>query len=65
MHMRTTLILKDDLYEKARQATGIQEKTRLIHLGLEALVRQAALNRLAKLKGVFKNARAPHRRKSF
>ena len=32
--MRTTVILNDDLVAKAREYTGINEKTRLIHLGL-------------------------------
>ena len=34
MHMRTTLILDDDLIARARRLTGLQEKTALVHEGL-------------------------------
>ena len=37
--MRTTLILRDDLVKKAAKLTGIDEKTALVHAGLEALSR--------------------------
>jgi Arc/MetJ family transcription regulator len=53
--MRTTLILDDELIAKARELTGIEEKTRLIHMGLEALVQRAAAKRLAALGGSMKN----------
>lgn len=62
--MRTTLILDEALVEKARAATGIQEKTRLIHLGLENLVRRAAAQRLARLGGSDPKASAPSRRRT-
>jgi Arc/MetJ family transcription regulator len=51
MRMRTTLILKDDLVAKASRMTGIQEKTALVHAGLEALVAREAARRLAALGG--------------
>ncbi len=35
--MRTTLILRDDLVERAAAMTGIHDKTALVHAGLEAL----------------------------
>ncbi len=53
--MRTTLILDDELIAKARELTGIEEKTRLIHMGLEALVQRAAAKRLSALSGSMKN----------
>jgi Arc/MetJ family transcription regulator len=53
--MRTTLILDDELIARARELTGIEEKTRLIHMGLEALVQRAASKRLAALGGSVKN----------
>ena len=53
--MRTTLILDDDLIARARELTGIEEKTRLIHMGLEALVQRAAARRLAALGGSAKD----------
>ena len=61
--MRTTIILKEDLLKKATELTGIKEKTALIHLGLEALIRQAAAERLIKLGGVSpKQTAVPRRR---
>lgn len=49
--MRTTLIIDDDLLERARQSTGIQEKTALVRAGLEALIAREAAKRLAALGG--------------
>jgi hypothetical protein len=34
--MRTTLVLRDDLVATARALTKIDEKTALVHAGLEA-----------------------------
>ena len=51
IHMRTTLIIEDALLEQAREATGIQEKTALVHAGLRALVAREAARRLAALGG--------------
>ncbi len=53
--MRTTLILDDDLIARARELTGVEEKTKLIHMGLEALVQRAAAKRLSALGGTMKN----------
>ena len=64
MHMRTTLILKDDLVEKARQATGIEEKTALVHAGLEALIQRAAARRLIALGGTMASLKPVPRRRS-
>jgi len=36
--MRTTLIIEDDLIEKASMLTGVKEKTSLVRMGLEALI---------------------------
>ena len=63
--MRTTLILNDDLVAKAREYTGIKEKTRLIHLGLEALIQREAALRLAALGGTAPSAKAGRRRQSI
>jgi hypothetical protein len=62
--MRTTVILKDELIKKAREATGITEKTALIHKGLEALIQQAAIDRLIKLGGSAPDLTVPPRRRS-
>ncbi|MCL4795559.1 MAG: type II toxin-antitoxin system VapB family antitoxin [Bryobacteraceae bacterium] len=49
--MRTTLILDDRLVERARELSGVQEKTALVHAGLEALIAREAARRLAALGG--------------
>jgi Arc/MetJ family transcription regulator len=49
--MRTTLIIDDALMARARRLTGIDEKTALVHAGLEALIAREAAKRLAALGG--------------
>lgn len=51
IHMRTTLNLREELVAEARQATGIKEKTALIHAGLQALVDREKARRLAAMGG--------------
>jgi Arc/MetJ family transcription regulator len=63
MRMRTTIILDDDLVAKAREFTGVKEKTRLVHLGLEALIQREAGRRLAALGGTAPEAKAGRRRR--
>lgn len=61
--MRTTRIIDADLVERARELTGIPEKTALVRAGLEALIAREAGNRLAALGGTNpKLARIPRRR---
>jgi Arc/MetJ family transcription regulator len=61
--MRTTLNIDPALLAEAMQAVGVEEKTKAIHLGLRALLQEAARKRLATLRGTIKTARAPQRRK--
>lgn len=61
--MRTTLNLNDTILRDAIKATGVQEKTKLVHLGLEHLIRDAACKRLAQLHGAIKNATAAPRKR--
>lgn len=61
--MRTTFILKDELYKKVSEMTGIREKTKLIHIALENLLQKEAAKRLARLHGSFKGAKAAPRKK--
>jgi Arc/MetJ family transcription regulator len=63
MHMRTTLILDDELLERARALTGLAEKTAVVHAGLRALIAQRSARRLAELGGADRRARAPRRRR--
>ncbi len=51
IHMRTTLIIDDAPLDRARQLTGIIEKTSLVRAGLEALIAREAGRRLAALGG--------------
>lgn len=61
--MRTTLIIDDNLLERAREVTGIHEKTALVKAGLEALIAREAGKRLAALSGTQpKLADIPRRR---
>lgn len=61
--MRTTLNINDELLERAQQLTGESGKTRLVHLGLEALVQRTAAQRLAALGGSDPLAESAPRRK--
>ena len=64
MHTRTTLILRDELVERARKLTGIAEKTALVHAGLEALIAWESARRLAALGGTMPDLEAPPRRRA-
>lgn len=68
MHMRTTLILDDELLDKASRLAGLVGKTATVHAGLEALIARESARRLAALGGSEKALRpirrqrlAPHR----
>ena len=61
--MRTTINIDEKLIEKVSKLTGIQEKTSLVKLGLEALIARESSKRLAKLGGTEKQlASTPRRR---
>jgi len=62
--MRTTLNIEDELLKKAKRLTGIQEKTSLVRLGLEALIARESGKRLAMLGGTEKNLKQVPRRRS-
>jgi len=64
MHMRTTLIIDELLLQRARELTGIQEKTALVRAGLEALIAREAGKRLAALGGTQPKIPAIPRRRS-
>ena len=51
IHMKTTLNIDDQLLAKARRLTRIEEKTALVHAGLEALIARESARRLAALGG--------------
>jgi Arc/MetJ family transcription regulator len=49
--MKTTIILQEELVEKARKLTQLKTKTDVIHAGLRALIEQYSRQRLAALGG--------------
>lgn len=64
MHMRTTLIIDENLLERARTLTGIRQKAALVRAGLEALIAREAARRLAALAGTEPGLRAVPRRRT-
>ena len=63
LHVRTTLNIDDQVFEKASKLTGIKEKTALVRLGLEALIARESSKRLAKLGGTEGDLRPIPRRR--
>ena len=61
--MRTTLILDEELLDKARKLSGIKEKTATVHAGLEALIARESARRLAALGGTEPRLRPVRRRR--
>ncbi len=49
--MRTTVNLDDELLERARELTGVEERAALVRAGLEALIERESARRLAMLGG--------------
>ncbi len=64
MHMRTTLNLDEELLEKARRLSGLQEKTAVLHAGLQALIARESARRLATLGGTESGLRRIPRRRT-
>ena len=65
VHMsKTTINLKDELVEAAIKATGVKGKTAVIHLGLEELIKRAAIERLIARAGKDPKASVPARKRS-
>lgn len=62
--MKTTMILDDLLIKRARELTGINEKTAVVHAGLEALIARESARRLAKLGGTMPDLGLAPRRRS-
>jgi hypothetical protein len=62
--MRTTLIIDDELLNRARELSGIREKTSLVRAGLEALIAREAGKRLATLGGSEPKLRSIPRRRA-
>lgn len=63
--MRTTITIDDELLAKASEATGINERTALIHDGLKALIEREAARALIALGGSDPDARAAPKRRFY
>lgn len=63
IHMRTTLNINDELLRQAARLTGVDEKTALVRLGLEALIARESARRLASLAGTERRLRPIPRRR--
>lgn len=61
--MRTTLNIDDDILKRASELTGVSEKTKLVRMGLDALIARRSALRLAALGGSDPNARQVPRRR--
>jgi hypothetical protein len=62
--MKKTMHIDDKTLREAREASGASTDTETVRLGLEALIRHAAYQRLRKLRGSEKVAAdVPRRRK--
>ncbi len=62
--MRTTLNIDDEALARAAELTGVQEKTALVRMGLEALIARESAARLAALGGSEKKLVRIARRRS-
>jgi Arc/MetJ family transcription regulator len=62
--MRTTLNIDEVLLQKARRLSGLQEKTAVLHAGLEALIARESARRLSALGGTQSRLRRIPRRRS-
>ena len=61
--MRTTVTIDYDLLARASEATGVTERSTLIHDGLRALIAREAARALIALGGSDPDAKAPPRRR--
>jgi len=61
--MKKTLYIDDGLLQDARSVSGAKTDTDTVRLGLRALIRQAAYQRLRSLRGSEPGARAVRRRR--
>jgi Arc/MetJ family transcription regulator len=59
--MRTTITLDDDLMADAATYSGIEDRSKLIHLALDHYVKRMAAKRLAALGGTMPDLEIPAR----
>ena len=63
--MRTTITIDDHLLNEAREATGVKERSQLIHDGLRALIARENARAIIALGGSDPDAWIPERRRSI
>ncbi|WP_026940831.1 type II toxin-antitoxin system VapB family antitoxin [Hellea balneolensis] len=61
--MRTTVTIDDELYESAKELTGIESQSELVRVAFKALVSRESARRLALLGGTQPHLRAAPRRR--
>lgn len=61
--MRTTLAIDEELLDRARRLSGLQEKSALVREGLRALIERESARRLARLGGSEAELKAVPRRR--
>lgn len=61
--MRSTLNIDEELLAQAARLTGVQEKTALVRMGLDALIARESAKRLAALGGTEHRLRPIPRRR--
>jgi Arc/MetJ family transcription regulator len=61
--MRTTVAIDDELFARAQELAGVDEKSAVIKKALQAYVELEAGRRLALLGGSMPDAKAPPRRR--
>lgn len=62
--MRTTITLDDQLLEEASEATGVKQRSQLLHDGLRALIARENARAIIALGGSDPDAWIPERRRS-
>ena len=62
--MRTTITLDDKLLDEAIEATGVKERSQLLHDGLRALIARENARAIIALGGSDPDAWIPERRRS-
>jgi Arc/MetJ family transcription regulator len=63
--IRTTINIDDKLLAEAQHYTGEKEKTKLVHMGLQALIQDHVAKRLVALGGTDPHAQAALRRRPW
>jgi len=61
--VRTTLNIDDEKLSRAAELTGVQDKTSLVRMGLDALIARQSASRLASLGGTEKKLKPIRRRR--